>query len=321
MNSTNNAADPIFEQETRNTVLPIKYTTIWNNYKKQAGCYWQVHEVPLSKDREHWTALTEHEQYFIKMILAFFASGDLLVNKNLVERFLQEIPAHEIQIVYGFQRMMENIHSEMYALLIDTYIIDPAEKKYIFNAVENIPVIKKIAKWVNELITSDKPYCERLLAFAAFEGVLFSGPFCAIFWLREKGILPGLTLSNDFISRDEGLHVENATLIHDLLKNKVSREKCFDILSEAVNLAVEFTVEALPCNLIGMNAAMMIEYIKFTADRLSKQFGHDAIFKASQPFTFMDRICLVNKTNFFENKVSEYSKLAAVEDGDAYCDL
>jgi ribonucleotide reductase beta subunit family protein with ferritin-like domain len=313
--------DPIFEAETRNTILPIKYPTIWNNYKKQAGCYWQVHEVPLNKDKEQWNTLHKDEQHFIKMVLAFFASGDLLVNKNLVERFLQEITIHEIQIAYGYQRMMENIHSEMYALLIDTYITDHAEKKYIFNAIENISVIKKIANWVNSLIESDKPYCERLLGFAAFEGILFSGPFCAIFWLREKGKLPGLTLSNDFISRDEGLHVENASIIHSLLKNKVSKQRCTEIIQEAVMLSVEFITVSLPCNLIGMNSSLMIEYIKFTSNRLSKQFGHEDIYMANQPFTFMDRICLVNKSNFFENKVSEYSKLAVEEEGDAYDDL
>ena len=313
--------DPIFEPETRNTVFPIKYPTIWNNYKKQAGCYWQVHEVPLNKDREHWATLDKNEQHFIKMVLAFFASGDLLVNKNLVERFSQEISKHEFQIAYGYQRMMENIHSEIYALLIDTYITDPVEKKYLFDSILNIPVIKKISKWVNSIIESDRPFCERLLAMAAFEGILFSGPFCAIFWMREKGKLPGLTLSNDFISRDEGQHVENAVLTHSLLQNKVSRQRCTEILTEATNLSIEFSTDALPCNLIGMNCSMMCEYLKFVTNRLSKQFGHEDIFNARQPFTFMDRICLVNKTNFFENKVSEYNKLASNDEGDAYDDL
>lgn len=313
--------DPIFELETRNTIFPIKYPTIWNNYKKQAGCYWQVHEVPLNKDREHWETLDKDEQHFIKMVLAFFASGDLLVNKNLVDRFLQEISMHEFQTVYGYQRMMENIHSEIYALLIDTYITDPVEKKYIFDAVTNIPVINKIKTWYSSIMSSDKPFCERLLANAAFEGILFSGPFCAIFWIREKGKLPGLTLSNDFISRDEGQHVETAVLTHSLLLEKISKQRCTEILTEATQLAIEFSTDALPCNLIGMNCSMMCEYLKFVANRLAKQFGHDNIFNATQPFTFMDRICLVNKTNFFENKVSEYNKLASNDDGDAYANL
>ncbi len=316
--------DPLFLPETRNTVFPIKYSTLWENYKKQAGCYWQTHEVDLTKDRSQYESMDHNEQYFIEMILAFFASGDLLVNKNLIERFLQEIPAHEVQIAYGFQRMMENIHSEMYALLIDTYISDLKRKEFIFNAIRNIPVIAKMAAWINSMIASDLPYQERLIAFAAFEGIMFSGPFCAIFWLRQKGILRGLTKSNDFISRDEGLHVDFAVEIHKLLKNKAQYSMAKKIIIDAVELSVEFITEALPCNLIGMNASSMIEYIKFVANRLTKQFGYDEIFpEAKQPFAFMDRIALINKSNFFEDKSPDYNKSGVQEDNDedAYGDL
>ena len=304
--------------------MPIKYPTIWNNYKRQAGCFWQTHEVDLSKDESQWECMESDEQYFLEVMLAFFSSGDLLVNKNLIERFLQEIPAHEVQIAYGYQRMMENIHSEMYALLIDTYIKDPKRKDFIFNAIKNIPIIRKIAAWINNLISSDLPYEERLLAFAAFEGIMFSGPFCAIFWLREKGILKGLTKSNDFIARDEGLHVELAVEINKLLKNKALPDRAKKIISEAVNLSVEFITVALPCKLIGMNSNNMIEYIKFVSNRLAVQFGYSEIFPgAVQPFPFMDRIGLISKSNFFEDKSAEYSKAAAKgdNDADAYDDL
>ena len=306
--------DYLFMEETRKTVLPIIYPSLWANYKKQAGCFWQRHEVDLSRDKVQWDALDEQERYFLEMVLGFFASGDLLVNKNLSDRFLNEIQKHEVQIGYSYQRMMENIHSEMYAALIDSYITDLDNRDKLFNAIQRIPVIKKISNWVNAVIESSKSYDERLIAFAAFEGIMFSGPFCAIFWIREKGILQGLTKSNDFISRDEGLHVEFAVEIHKLLKIKASNKSATDIISEAVNLSIEFIVTALPCSLIGINAANMVKYIKYVANRLMTQLGYDPIYaNATQPFEFMERIGLVNKSNFFENKPTEYSR-AEVEE-------
>ncbi len=314
--------DPIFTDETRNASLPILYPSIHNLLQKQRGCFWQTHEVSLAKDVADWNTLTSDEQHFIKMVLAFFASSDLIVNKNLAERFTNDIKKIEIQAIYHFQEAMEDIHSEMYALLIDTYISDPTEKNKLFNAVKEIEIISKKAAWANKWIASDKPYNQRLIAFAAMEGIFFSGSFCAIFWLKERGILPGLTLSNDFISRDEGLHVECAYEIHSLLQEKATQEAVHMIIREAVDLELEFIINALPCRLIGINSTTMIEYIKYVANRLMKQFGYDDIYASvKQPFPFMDRIGLDGKSNFFETRASQYNKLAKVDVGDPYDDL
>jgi ribonucleoside-diphosphate reductase subunit M2 len=314
--------DPLFQEETRNASLPILYPTINNLLKKQRGCFWQVHEVSLTQDVIDWQKLTSDEQHFIKTVLAFFASSDLIVNKNLAERFTNDIKKLEIQAMYHFQEAMEDIHSEMYALLIDTYITDLTEKERLFNAVREIPIIGKKAAWANKWIDSDKPYNQRLIAFAAMEGIFFSGSFCSIFWLRSRKALPGLTLSNDFISRDEGLHVEGACEIHKLLKVKADQNTVHAIIKEAVDLEIEFIVDALPCRLIGINAQSMTEYIKYVANRLMKQFGYDDIYSnVEQPFKFMDSIGLEGKSNFFETRPSQYNKLAKVDVGDPYADI
>lgn len=313
----------IFAEDTRNALLPIKFPSIWELVKKQRGCFWQTHEVSLAQDKIHWKKLDRDEQYFIKTVLAFFASSDLIVNKNLIERFINDAKPLEIQMMYRYQAMMEDIHSEMYALLIDSYIDNPAEKADLFNAVKTVPIIAKKAAWAERWIDSELPYSHRLLAFAAIEGIFFSGSFCAIFWLKERGIMPGLTLSNDFISRDEGLHVEGAVTISGLLKEKASEQAALDIFKSAVELETEFITEALPCKLIGMNASMMIEYIKYVANRMAKQFGYNEIYpNVKQPFNFMDRIGLDGKSNFFERRPSEYNKLAVDEedDEDPYAD-
>ncbi len=314
--------DPIFTEETRNASLPILYPSIHNLLQKQRGCFWQTHEVSLAKDVADWKTLTPDEQHFIKMVLAFFASSDLIVNKNLAERFTNDIKKIEIQAIYHFQEAMEDIHSEMYALLIDTYISDQTEKNRLFNAVKEIDIINKKAAWANKWIASDKPYNQRLIAFAAMEGIFFSGSFCSIFWLKERGLLPGLTLSNDFISRDEGLHVECAYEIHMLLQEKASQADVHTIIQEAVELELEFIINALPCRLIGINSTTMAEYIKYVANRLMKQFGYNDIYVGvKQPFPFMDRIGLDGKSNFFETRASQYNKLAKVDVGDPYADL
>lgn len=315
-------ADPIFDEETRTTMLPILYPTIWKSYKKQFASVWQVHEVDLSKDMVDWLALDEQERYFIKMVLAFFASSDLIVNENLAKRFIQEMKLNEFKVAYAFQATMENVHSEMYAALIDTYIKNIEEKEELFNAVSRIPIISKKAAWARKWIAADRPFYERLVAFAAVEGIFFSGSFCAIFWMKERSKLPGLCMSNDFIARDEGMHTEFATLVHDLLVVKIPYDILKIIIMEAVDLEIEFITDALPCKLIGMNATMMKEYIKCVANRLVKQFGYDEIYpKVSQPFTFMERSALPGKSNFFELRPTQYSKGAVEETGDAYDDL
>ncbi len=314
--------EPLFRPETRNASLPIYYPSIHELLKKQRGCFWQTHEVSLANDLADWKKLNPQEQHFIKMVLAFFASSDLIVNKNLAERFIDDVKCLEVQAMYHFQEAMEDIHSEMYALLIDTYITDVDEKAKLFNAIREIEIIRKKAAWANKWIASDKPYNQRLIAFAAVEGILFSGSFCSIFWLKERGLLPGLTLSNDFISRDEGLHVEGACEIHKLLIDKADQIVAHEIIREAVELEIEFIVHALPCKLIGINSQTMTEYIKYVANRLMKQFGYDEIYaNIKQPFAFMDRIGLDGKSNFFETRPSQYNKLAKVDVGDPYADI
>lgn len=321
MSSDHNTVDPLFLEDDRSSVLPVRYPSIRNCLEKQRACYWQTHEVPLVKDLDDWTKLSTSERHFIKMVLAFFATSDIIVNKNLTTRFTQEILVHEVAMLYNYQKMMEDIHSEMYAILIDTYVTDLDEKTFLFNAVKNIPIIAEKAAWADKWMKSELPYKLRLIAFSAMEGIFFSGSFCAIYWLKERGVLPGFTLSNDFISRDEGLHVESAVEISKLLKDSATFAELREIYTEAVELEVKFITEALPCNLIGMNSALMIEYIKYVANRLSKQFGFTDIYEnVKQPFTFMDRIGLMGKGNFFEKRITEYSLEDSKEDAtvDAY---
>lgn len=305
------STDPLFVEEVgRNTILPIRYPTIWEEYKLQAACYWQPHEVDLTADKKDWDALNKDEQYFLKCVLGFFARSDLIVNKNLEERFKNEVKILELKVLYAYQEMMENIHSETYALLIDTYIDNPDERKLLFNAVETIPSVAKKAAWAQKWITSDAPYAERLVAFSAVEGIQFQGPFAAIYWMKEQGKLPGLAKTNDLISRDEGRHAGVGPIVHNMLVDKVSVEKMHEIISSAVEVEIEFITEALPCKLIGMNADMMKQYIMFVANRLVKQYGYPELYpKAVQPFTFMDRIGLKSKSNFFEKKPTEYSRI------------
>jgi ribonucleotide reductase beta subunit family protein with ferritin-like domain len=313
--------EAIFIEDTRCTVLPVLYPEIWELYKRQAGSYWQVHEVSLSEDIADWRKLDSHQQHFIKMVLAFFASSDLIINKNLSERFINDVKPLEIKITYDFQKMMENIHSEMYAILIDTYIADADEKKHLLNAIRTIPVIEEMAAWANRWTNSDEPYCVRLIAFAAFEGILFSGPFCSIYWIKSLGQLPGLAESNDFISRDESMHVETAEKIHALLVTKCSMEKFNSIVVSAVDLEIKFIVHALPCKMIGINADSMILYIKYVANRFAAQFNYAEIYpNIEMPFSFMSKLSLKAKKNTFERRANEYS-LSAKHEEDPYEDV
>jgi ribonucleotide reductase beta subunit family protein with ferritin-like domain len=302
--------DVLFEEEVnRNTVLPLRYSKLYEAYQKQRACFWLPHEIDLSKDSIDWANLTKDEKHFIKMVLAFFASSDLIINENLSKCFSQEIKVLEAVTAYRFQATMEDIHSEMYSLLIDTYITDNNEKEYLFNAIKNIPVIAKLANWAKKWIGSSDSFAERLVAMSFVEGLFFSGPFCAIYWLKERGVMPGLTLSNDFISRDEGLHVDFAVLIHDELKHKCNTVRFHEIIKEALAISIEFITEALPCRLIGMNANLMKQHVQFVANRLTISYGYPEIYPNIEgAFTFMERICLPSKSNFFEKKPSQYSK-------------
>ena len=278
--------------------------------KSHLAVQWFAEEIDLSKDMPHWNALKEDERHFIKHVLGFFAGSDGLVMENLAMRFSQEVQWPEVKYFYAVQNQADAIHAETYSLLIDTYIQEPQEKLNILNAIETIPSVQKKAAWVQEWIESDASFATRLLAFAVVEGVFFSGSFCSIFWLKERGVMPGLTLSNEFIARDEGIHTDFACLLYSKLQNKLSAEEAKKILEEAVEIEIEFITQALPCALIGMNAALMAEYIKFVADRLSMQLGYEPIYSVRNPFSFMERISLENKDNFFEKRVSTYAKSA-----------
>ena len=283
-------------------------------YKKAEASFWTAEEVDLSKDAQDWEGLTDDERYFVSHILAFFAASDGIVNENLVERFSQEVQIPEARCFYGFQIMIENIHSEMYSLLIDTYIRDPVQRDYLFNATENIPCIKKKADWALRWINDDQsPYGERLVAFAAIEGIFFSGAFASIFWLKKRSKMPGLTFSNELISRDEGLHTDFACLLFSLLKNRPNSERVKKILVEAVTIEQEFMCDALPVSLIGMNSTLMKRYIEFVADRLFVALGMPKHYNVENPFDFMDLISLQGKTNFFEKRVSDYQKAGVMQ--------
>lgn len=294
---------------SRFVIFPIAHTKVWQMYKKAEGSFWTAEELDLSKDRSHWEALTDNERHFIKHVLAFFAASDGIVNENLAMNFMKEVQWPEARCFYGFQIAIENIHSEVYSLLIDTYVKDTAEKMKLFNAIETVPCVKKKADWAITWMESETAdFASRLMAFACVEGIFFSGAFCAIFWLKERGIMPGLTTSNEFISRDEGLHCEFACLLYSFLEHKLSKTKAHAMIREAVRCEKEFITDALPCSLIGMNAKMMKQYIEFVADRLLVQLGYPKIWNVSNPFPFMERISLEGKDNFFEKRVSNYSK-------------
>jgi len=307
------------------TLFPInrKYLGVWNLYKKALSVFWTVEEIDLTKDKNDWETLNENEQYFIKNILAFFAGSDGIVNENIQERFINEIDDQEVKCFYGFQEAMENIHSETYSLLIDTYITDEVEKTKLFNGIETIPCVKKKAEWAIKWIEDkESNFNTRLVAFACVEGIFFSGSFCAIFWLKKRGLMPGLTFSNELISRDEGLHTEFAVELYHTRENKLDSETFYKIVKNAVEIEKEFITESLPCNLIGMNSTLMKQYIEFVADRLSVQFGYDKIYNVENPFDFMDLISMRTKTNFFEKRVGEYGKAGvSVEDNEMELDL
>ena len=296
------------ENENRFVLFPIKHNKIWDMVKKQQACFWIAEEIDLSKDIEDWNKLNKNERHFIKNILAFFAGSDGIVLENLVLNFFSEIQIPEVRSFYSFQIMMESTHSETYSLLIDKYIVDADEKHKTFNAIQFSPAIKKKADWAITWIDSNtSTFSTRLIAFAIVEGLFFSGAFCSIYWLKKRGLLPGLTFSNELISRDEGMHTEFAVLLYSMIQNKLSQDEIYTIFKEAVAIEKEFIIESIPCNLIGMNVHMMSEYIEFVADRLIVQLGYTKLFNTSNPFDFMELISLNSKTNFFEKRVSEYS--------------
>ena len=301
--------EPILtEDDNRFVMFPIKDDLIWKMYKKQMDCFWRAEEIDLSKDLEHWIRLSDNEKHFIKMVLAFFAASDGIVLENLGVRFMTEVQLAEARAFYGFQIAMENIHSETYSLLIDTYIKNKDEKNKLFNAINEFECIEKKAKWATKWIDDKRSsFATRLVAFACVEGIFFSGSFCSIFWLKKRGLMPGLTFSNELISRDEALHTEFAVMLYNKLEKKLPKKKIKDIISEAVEIEKEFICQALPCRLIGMNSSMMGQYIEFMGDRLSIQLGNEKIYNTQNPFDFMEMISLERKTNFFESRVSDYA--------------
>ncbi|KAJ7179889.1 ribonucleotide reductase small subunit [Mycena crocata] len=303
--------EPLLKESRRRFVLfPIQYHEIWQMYKKAEASFWTAEEMDLSKDLHDWNnKLNGDERHFISHVLAFFAASDGIVNENLLERFSNEVQVAEARCFYGFQIMMENIHSETYSLLIDTYIKEPAERDYLFDAIETIPCIKRKADWAIRWINDEKStFGERLVAFAAVEGIFFSGSFASIFWMKKRGLMPGLTFSNELISRDEGMHTDFACLLFTHLKRRPHPDTVRRVITEAVAIEQEFLTVALPVGLIGMNAKLMCQYIEFVADRLLVALGNDKVYNSSNPFDFMDMISLQGKTNFFEKRVSDYSK-------------
>ena len=294
--------------DNRFVMFPIKCDDIWKMYKKQVDCFWRAEEIDLTKDLSHWDSLNDDEKYFISMILAFFAASDGIVLENLASRFMSDVQLAEARAFYGFQIAMENIHSESYSLLIDTYIKDKEQKDKLFNAIEHFPCIKKKSDWAQKWIHDNRSsFATRLVAFACVEGIFFSGSFCSIYWLKKRGLMPGLTFSNELISRDEALHCEFAVLLYNKLQKKIDKARIHEIIKEAVEIETEFICDALPCRLIGMNADLMTQYIKFVADRLAVQLGYKKIYNVTNCFDFMELISLEGKTNFFEKRVPDYA--------------
>nr|WP_294789235.1 ribonucleotide-diphosphate reductase subunit beta [uncultured Flavobacterium sp.] len=312
--------EPILqENKNRFVIFPIKHHDIWEWYKKMEASFWTAEEIDLHQDLTDWNnKLNDDERYFIKHILAFFAASDGIVNENLAENFVNEVQYAEAKFFYGFQIMMENIHSETYSLLIDTYVKDEAEKAELFNALEVFPAIAKKAEWALKWIESDS-FAERLIAFAAVEGIFFSGAFCSIYWLKKRGLMPGLTFSNELISRDEGVHCDFAVHLHNHhLVNKVPKDRIKEIIVDALDIERQFVTESLPVSLIGMNATLMTQYLEFVADRLLVELGCERVYGSANPFDFMDMISLQGKTNFFEKRVAEYQKSGVMNtDSDA----
>jgi ribonucleoside-diphosphate reductase beta chain len=304
------SAEPILEENNNRFVLfPIQHDDIWSFYKKAEASFWTAEEIDLSPDLIDWeNKLSDDERHFIKHVLAFFAASDGIVNENLAENFLSEVQYTEAKFFYGFQVTIENIHSETYSLLIDTYIKDSNEKNHLFNAIDTLDCVRRKADWALRWIDKGS-FAERLVAFAAVEGIFFSGSFCSVFWLKKRGLMPGLSFSNELISRDEGLHCDFACLLYTKhLVNKLSKEQVKNIIAEAVEIEKEFILEALPVKLIGMNSELMAQYIEFVADRLLIELGNEKIFNVTNPFDFMEMISIEGKTNFFEKRVGEYQK-------------
>lgn len=304
------SSDPLLvPDDSRFVMFPIQHNDIWNMYKKHVDCFWRAEEIDLSKDTIQWNEkLNNDERHFISLILAFFAASDGIVLENLGLRFMNDIQLSEARAFYGFQIAMENIHSETYSLLIDAYIKDRNEKDQLLNAIQNYDCIKRKASWAQKWIyDNNSTFAKRLVAFACVEGIFFSGSFCSIFWLKKRGLMPGLTFSNELISRDEALHCEFAVLLHSKLVDKLSPDVIHEIIRESVEVETNFICEALPCRLIGMNSDLMSQYIKFVADRLALQLGCDKIYNELNPFSFMELISLESKTNFFEKKVDAYA--------------
>lgn len=309
MNQAQKVEPILQETKDRFVLFPIQYEAIWDYYKKAVNSFWVAEEIDLQPDLHDWEhKLNDNEKHFISHVLAFFAASDGIVNENLVVNFMQDVTIPEARCFYGFQVAMENIHAETYSLLIDTYIKDAGEKERLFNAIETVPCVKKKAEWALRWIEKSTSFAERLVAFAAVEGIFFSGSFCSIYWLNNRGLMKGLSFSNELISRDEGLHCDFACLLYSMLENPLPKETVKAIISEAVEYEKEFVREALPVSLIGMNADSMCEYIEFVADTLLNNLGNQKIFNAKNPFQFMEMISLRPKTNFFERKVGEYQK-------------
>jgi len=315
----------LVENPRRWVMFPIRYPEIWEMYKKHEASFWTAEEIDLSSDGKDWDGLNKDEQHFIKHILAFFAASDGIVLENLAGQFSTEVQLPEARAFYGFQMAMENIHSETYSLLIEQYVKDPAEREAVFNAIVTMPAVKEKAEWAIQYMNSENSFAERLVAFAAVEGVLFSGSFCAIYWLKKRGLMPGLTFSNELISRDEGLHAEFACLLYGMLDHKLPEDVVHDLIRNAVAVERKFICEALSCDLIGMNSELMTRYIEFVADRLLTALGHTKLFGSTNPFDWMELISLQGKTNFFEKRVGEYQKAgvmtpaAGQEDAKGFC--
>jgi ribonucleoside-diphosphate reductase subunit M2 len=307
MSSTQMQEPLLIPDENRFVMFPIKYDDVWQMYKKQMDCFWRAEEVDLSKDIADWVMLSDDERHFISMVLAFFAASDGIVLENLAQRFMSDVQSSEIRAFYGFQIAMENIHSESYSLLIETYIKNESEKHKLFHAIENYPCIAKKAEWAKRWIDNRSSFAMRLVAFACVEGIFFSSSFASIYWIKKRGLMPGLTFSNELISRDEALHTEFAVLLYSKLLKKLSVKQITKIIREATEIEIEFITEAIPCKLIGMNAGLMTQYIQFVADRLIVQLGYEKIYGTTNPFDFMELISVENKKNFFEARISEYA--------------
>jgi len=295
-------------KNNRLTVYPIEYLNVWQAYKTQLAAFWTPEEIDFSDDFKDFNSLTENEKYFIKMILAFFAASDTLVNLNLAERFTKEIQIREIIIAYNFQMMIENIHSEVYSLMIDNIVKNNEEKNKLFNAISEYPCINKKAMWANKWIESESLFSQRLIAFAIVEGIFFSGSFCAIFWIKKKNLMPGLCNSNELIARDEGMHTDFAILLYSIIENKINEIDVYNMFKEAVLIEKEFIIESLPCSLLGMNSDLMSQYIEYVADRLLNSLGYNKIWNTENPFDFMESISIEGKTNFFESRPTQYQK-------------